>query len=73
MGDRKFFDPSTYRIIMFDQRGSGKSLPYASINKNTSSYLIEDIKTILDSLNIRKSILYGGSWGSTLALLFSER
>ena len=44
-----------------------------NFNKNTSSYLIEDIKTILDSLNIRKSILYGGSWGSTLALLFSER
>ena len=70
---RSFFNPSIYRIIMFDQRGSGKSLPYGSISKNTSSHLIEDIKTILDSLNIKKSILYGGSWGSTLALLFSER
>ena len=70
---RRFFDPSIYRIIMFDQRGSGKSTPYGSVNKNTSSYLVEDIKTILDTLNIKKSILYGGSWGSTLALLFSER
>jgi len=70
---RCYFDPSIYRIILFDQRGSGKSLPYGSINKNTSSHLIEDIKTIFDSLSIKKSILYGGSWGSTLALLFSER
>ena len=69
---RKFLIPLFIELSCLIKRGSGKSLPYASINKNTSSYLIEDIKTILDSLN-RKSILYGGSWGSTLALLFSER
>ena len=70
---RQFFNPEVYRIILFDQRGSGKSLPYGSIENNTSQHLIEDIKTILDNLMIKRTILYGGSWGSTLALLFSQK
>ena len=70
---RRFFDPTKYRIILFDQRGSGKSSPYGSINNNTSQKLIEDIKNILDFLDIKKTIIYGGSWGSTLALLFSQK
>ena len=60
---RRFFDPTKYRIILFDQRGSGKSSPYGSINNNTSQKLIEDIKNILDFLDIKKTIIYGGSWG----------
>ncbi len=70
---RSFFDPKKYRIILFDQRGSGRSTPYGSVSNNTSYDLIEDIKSILDHLTIKKSILYGGSWGSTLALLFSQK
>ena len=69
---RRFFNPRKFRIILFDQRGSGKSTPYGSVANNTSAGLISDIKTILDSFQIKKTILYGGSWGSTLALLFSQ-
>ena len=70
---RRFFDPKVYRIILFDQRGSGKSKPYASIINNTAKDLIDDIKKIITHLNIEKSIIYGGSWGSTLGLLFAEK
>ena len=69
---RRYFNPSIYKIILFDQRGAGKSTPYGSIENNTSEDLIQDIKKILDKLNVTKTIIYGGSWGSTLALLFSE-
>jgi len=69
---RRFFNPNIYRIILFDQRGCGKSSPYGSINNNTTQDLINDIKVILLKLNIKKTIIYGGSWGSTLALLFAE-
>ena len=69
---RRYFNPSIYKIILFDQRGSGKSIPYGCVENNTSEDLIQDIKTILDKLHINKTIIYGGSWGSTLALLFSE-
>jgi proline iminopeptidase len=69
---RRYFNPSIYKIILFDQRGSGKSTPYGCIENNTSQDLVQDIKKILDKLHISKVIIYGGSWGSTLALLFSE-
>ena len=69
---RRYFNPSIYKIILFDQRGSGKSTPYGCIENNTSKDLVQDIKKILDQLHIPKTIIYGGSWGSTLALLFSE-
>jgi len=70
---RRFFNPEVYRIILFDQRGAGKSKPYASIINNTTQDLTDDIKKIIDHLNIKKSIIYGGSWGSTLGLLFAEK
>ena len=69
---RQYFNPEIYRIILFDQRGSGKSKPYCSVENNTSKSLIEDIRKIAHELEIEKFILYGGSWGSTLALLYAE-
>ena len=70
---RRYFDPKVYNIILYDQRGSGKSTPYGSVKNNTTQYLIKDIKIIFEKLGIEKSIIYGGSWGATLALLFSEK
>jgi len=68
---RRFFDPSHYRIILFDQRGCGKSNPLGEILKNTTDHLINDIELIRKELNISKWILFGGSWGSTLALAYA--
>ncbi len=69
---QKFFDPNKYHLIMFDQRGSGNSKPYGETIENTTSDLISDINVILDNLSIDKINIYGGSWGSTLALLYAE-
>jgi len=69
---QKFFDPNKFHLIMFDQRGCGKSKPYGEIAENTTQHLISDINCILDLLNIDKAHIYGGSWGSTLALLYAE-
>jgi proline iminopeptidase len=69
---RRFFDPSRYRIILFDQRGSGKSTPYASISDNTTPHLIADIELLRTTLGIEKWLVFGGSWGSTLALAYGE-
>ena len=69
---QKFFDPSKYHLIMFDQRGSGKSKPYGEIIENTTPNLISDIDKILDFLKLDSVHIYGGSWGSTLALLYAE-
>jgi len=69
---RRYFNPAKYRIIVFDQRGCGKSTPYGACENNTTHDLISDIKLILSKLNIEKVNIYGGSWGSTLALLFAE-
>jgi len=69
---RRFFDPSVYRIILFDQRGCGKSTPHACLTNNTTAHLIEDIEKIRQHLNIDQWILFGGSWGSTLALLYAQ-
>jgi proline iminopeptidase len=71
-GHRRFFDPERYRIILFDQRGAGKSKPYASLQENTSQHLIEDIEKIRQSLSIEKWVVFGGSWGSTLSLLYAQ-
>ncbi|MEC7984587.1 MAG: prolyl aminopeptidase [Myxococcota bacterium] len=68
---RCFFDPNFYRAILFDQRGSGKSLPYASIQENTTQDLIADIERLRKFLNIEKWVIMGGSWGSTLALAYT--
>lgn len=69
--DRCFFDPSIYRIILFDQRGAGRSTPHASLESNTSEHLTQDIEKIRTHLGIDKWVLFGGSWGSTLSLLYA--
>ena len=70
---RRFFDPKYYRIILFDQRGCGKSTPLGETKENTTKDLISDIETIRKHLNIKKWILFGGSWGSSLALAYGVR
>jgi proline iminopeptidase len=66
---RRFFDPNKYWIIGFDQRGCGQSLPFGELNHNTSQHLVDDVLAIQQHLGIDKWLLFGGSWGSTLALL----
>lgn len=68
---RRFFDPKTYRIVLFDQRGSGQSTPCAEIRENTTWDLVNDTETIRKMLNIEKWVVFGGSWGSTLALSYA--
>lgn len=70
---REFFDPKYYKIIIFDQRGCGKSTPSCSLINNTTDYLIQDINNLTKMLDIDKFILFGGSWGSTLALIYAIR
>jgi proline iminopeptidase len=69
---RRFFDPEHYRVILFDQRGSGQSTPHASLDENTTWHLVEDIEKIRKFLRINKWMVFGGSWGSTLAILYAE-
>ncbi len=69
---RRFFDPERYRIILFDQRGAGKSRPHATLEQNTTQHLIEDIERIRQHLNIERWLIFGGSWGSTLALAYAQ-
>ena len=69
---RRFFDPEKYRIILFDQRGCGRSKPHASLVENTSQDLINDMEAIRVSLDVDRWMLFGGSWGSTLGLLYAE-
>lgn len=69
---RRFFDPSVYRIITFDQRGSGRSTPHASLENNTTAHLIADLEVLREQLGIDKWVLFGGSWGSTLALAYAQ-
>jgi len=69
---RQFFNPEDYRIILFDQRGCGKSRPHACLTNNSTAHLIEDIEKIRRLLNIDKWVLFGGSWGSTLSLLYAQ-
>ena len=68
---RRFFDPNHYRIILFDQRGCGKSLPLGETSNNTTKHLVNDVDLIRKELNIKQWILFGGSWGSTLALAYA--
>lgn len=67
---RRYFDPEKYRIILFDQRGCGRSLPSPSIDKNTSADLVDDLELIRKHLNIKQWLITGGSWGTTLAILY---
>lgn len=68
---RRFFDPAHYRLILFDQRGCGRSRPHASVEANTTWHLVDDIETIRKTLGIDRVILFGGSWGATLALIYA--
>lgn len=69
---RTLFDPEVYRIILFDQRGSGRSTPHACLENNTTQDLVADIEQIRIHLNIPRWILFGGSWGSTLSLVYAQ-
>ena len=69
---RRFFDPKRYRIVLFDQRGCGKSRPHASLVENTTWDLVADIEKLREHLGIDKWLVFGGSWGSTLALAYAE-
>lgn len=68
---RRFFDPKAYRIILFDQRGSGQSTPCAELRENTTWDLVKDIETLREKFQIDKWVVFGGSWGSTLALTYA--
>jgi len=69
---RRFFDPSVYRVILFDQRGCGRSRPHASVEANTTWHLVSDIEAIRSALGIDRWIIFGGSWGATLALVYAQ-
>tara|TARA_R110002096_G_scaffold24708_1_gene77722 strand:+ start:1724 stop:2698 length:975 start_codon:yes stop_codon:yes gene_type:complete len=69
---RRFFDPSRYRIILFDQRGCGRSTPHGALNANTTAHLVADIERIRAALGVDKWVLFGGSWGATLALAYAR-
>ena len=69
---RRFFDPCVYRIILFDQRGCGRSTPHASLHGNTTDALVADMETIREWLGIDQWVVFGGSWGSTLGLVYAE-
>ena len=69
---RRYFDPQAYHIVLFDQRGSGKSTPHADLRENTTWDLVADIERLRDKFNIEKWAVFGGSWGSTLSLAYAE-
>ena len=68
---RRYFDPRHYRIVLFDQRGCGRSRPHASVTANTTWHLVQDVETIRQTLGIDSFIGFGGSWGATLALVYA--
>jgi proline iminopeptidase len=70
--DRRFFDPDKYRIILFDQRGCGRSLPHGCLEDNETGFLVDDIEQIRTTLEIESWHVFGGSWGSTLALVYAQ-
>ncbi len=75
---RRFFDPAAYRIVLFDQRGCGRSLPHAGdaevdLSANTTHHLIDDLERLRQHLGIERWLVFGGSWGSTLGLAYAER
>ncbi len=69
---RRFFDPEVYRIILFDQRGSGRSTPHGHLDGNHTQALLNDIEKIRDYFGIERWLLFGGSWGATLAILYAQ-
>ena len=71
-GQRRFFDPLFYRIVLFDQRGAGRSTPHGELTDNTTPHLIADLEKLRTRLGLERWLLFGGSWGSTLALAYAE-
>jgi len=69
---RRLFDPAAYRICLFDQRGAGRSTPHGSLEANTSADLVVDMERLRRHLGVERWVVFGGSWGSTLALLYAE-
>ena len=69
---RRLFDPAKYRVLLFDQRGCGRSLPHASLEANTTWHLVADIERLRAMLGVQRWLVFGGSWGSTLALAYAE-
>ena len=69
---RRFFDPEAYRIILFDQRGAGRSVPHAGLDDNTTWDLVNDIEQLREHFGVEQWLVFGGSWGSTLALAYAE-
>lgn len=69
---RRFFDPARYRIVLFDQRGAGRSTPFADLTDNTTWHLVTDIETIREQFGIERWVVFGGSWGSTLGLAYAQ-
>jgi len=69
---RQYFDPEKWRIVLFDQRGCGKSTPFAELAENTTWDLVSDMEKIRDFLHIEKWVVFGGSWGSTLSLAYAQ-
>jgi len=70
--NRCYFDPERYRIILFDQRGAGRSTPHALLEGNTTQALVDDIERIRDHLGVNRWVLFGGSWGSALSLVYAQ-
>ena len=69
---RRFFDPQHYRVVLFDQRGAGQSTPHGEVRANTTQLLVDDIERLRDMLGIERWLVFGGSWGSTLALAYGQ-
>jgi proline iminopeptidase len=69
---RRLFDPTKYRVLLFDQRGCGRSKPHASLENNTTWHLVKDIEALRAVMGVEKWLVFGGSWGSTLALAYAE-
>ncbi|MGO1119820.1 prolyl aminopeptidase [Rhodovibrionaceae bacterium A322] len=69
---RRFFDPEIYRIVLFDQRGAGRSRPQADLTNNTTQALVSDIEKLREHLGVERWLVFGGSWGSTLALAYAQ-
>ncbi|MGR3806123.1 prolyl aminopeptidase [Marinibacterium profundimaris] len=69
---RRYFDPQVYRVILFDQRGCGRSRPHAAVSNNTTWHLVADIEKIREELGIDSWVVFGGSWGATLSLIYAQ-
>ena len=69
---RRYFDPTIFRVILFDQRGCGRSRPHASVEANTTWHLVRDIEAIREAMEIDSWLVFGGSWGATLALIYAQ-